>query len=115
MTTTLAAPRAGYIEFSETPITCVLTISGMPVHLRGRVEQLMADILPPAEVETTPGLDIWDVTWFTRWQRDTTTFGARGLRCREVLSAPAAAAEQFASEVQQLARTVGFHAVVDFQ
>ncbi|STC68510.1 hypothetical protein [Corynebacterium pilosum] len=116
MTTTLAAPAPARItdeaehHYAAQQRTYVLQITGMPVHLRGTVENLMADYLPPAEIENTPGIDIWDITWFTRWQRDTTTFGARGLRCREVITAPEAS--EFTAALEQLAHDYGFRASV---
>lgn len=121
MTTTLAAPtRLTHSSREETrdknpatPTSFVLTITGMPVRLRGQIEQLMAYYLPPAEVVTTPGVDIWDVHWFTRWHRDTTTFGARGLRCREVISADEGAACEFMAQLRSLAHEYGFSATLD--
>ncbi|WP_394281740.1 hypothetical protein [Corynebacterium sp.] len=116
MTTTLAAPAPARItneaerRHTAQQYTFVLQITGMPVRLRGTVEELMAEHLPPAEVESTPGIDIWDITWFTRWQRDTTTFGARGLRCREVITAPDAS--EFTAVLERLARDYGFRASV---
>ncbi|WIM67048.1 hypothetical protein QP027_07900 [Corynebacterium breve] len=112
MTTTLAAPIITWQPVCAAPTTFVLTISGMPVALRGEVEELMAVYLPPAETSNLPGQDIWDMTWFTRWRRDKTTFGARAVACREVLQAPRDDMKRFERVVAKLASDYGFSATL---
>lgn len=113
MTTTLAAPHVAWQSVCAQPVASVLTIDALPVHLRARVEELMADHLPPAEPEYSPGADIWDMQWFTRWHPDRTTFGARAVRCREVITAPREDLERFRRELESLACANGFHAELD--
>ncbi|WP_018296525.1 hypothetical protein [Corynebacterium lubricantis] len=113
MTTTLAAPTVTWQPVCAQPVASVLTISNMPVQLRPHVEELMAEYLSPAESEPFPGADIWDMQWFTRWQPDRTTFGARAVRCREVITASRDETERFGHALESLACAHGFDASVE--
>ena len=109
----------------------VLSISGMPRHLRLRVEELMAEHLSPAELSEYAGefagpdsadLDddaIWDTRWFTRWRRDPGRTGINGagssvptVSCREVIDAPANELAIFRAALNELASTFRFSARV---
>ncbi|MHA2789445.1 hypothetical protein ACXZ66_09905 [Corynebacterium sp. S7] len=113
MTTTLAAPTVTWQPVCAQPVASVLTISNMPVQLRPQVEELMEQCLSPAEPETYPGADIWDMQWFTRWQPDRTTFGARGVRCREVITASREETDRFVHALESLACAHGFTVSVE--
>lgn len=101
MTATLVAPH--------TRTRTVLTINGMPRHLRLRVEGLMYEHLSDPAV-APPLTDIWDTAWFTRWRRDPSRAGT--VSCREVIEAPATELATFSSALGELAKTFRFEAQV---
>lgn len=100
MTTTLAAP-------SRT--RCVLSITGMPRHLRLRIEGLMYEHLSEPAV-APPLVSVWDMPWFTRWRHEPSRAGA--VSCREVIEAPREELATFRSALAELAQTFGFSASV---
>lgn len=108
MTTTLIAPGRTPAAIDWGCTRAVLTISGMPKHLRLRVEELMVEHLspPPAEYGIAEIADVWDTTWFTRWHKEP----GRGatVSCREVLYAPAFEVAAFRATLAELAETFRF-------
>ncbi len=115
MTTTLIAPTYARPLPCQSPIQrAVLTIHGMPRHLRLRVEELMAvHLSPPAAPVDEPLLldpeDVWDTIWFTRWRNDGSS---QTIGCREVIVAPAHELAEFRAHLAELAGTFRFHASV---
>lgn len=118
----LSAPTLSPVAPRE---RAVLSISGMPRHLRLRVEELMAEHLSPAELSEfsldAAGLDdadlhdaaIWDTRWFTRWTRDPGRAGvAPTVSCREIIDAPANELATFRAALTELAGTFQFSARV---
>ena len=113
MTTTLIAPTCARPRPLHSPAQrAVLTIHGMPRHLRLRVEELMAVHLSPpaAPVEDLLSTeDIWDTVWFTRWHNDS---ASQTVGCREVLVAPAHELAVFRARLLELAETFRFQVSV---
>lgn len=119
MTTTLIAPTCVRTQPRQSSVQrAVLTIHGMPRHLRLRVEELMAvHLSPPAALGDGSGSafgvldpeDIWDTIWFTRWRNDSSN---RTIACREVIVAPAHELSEFRAHLAELSGTFRFHASV---
>lgn len=95
--------------YSANSEVVVLTIEAMPRGLRPVVEALMVDCLRTPSDLRYPGADpLKDDGWFTAWQRD-----PKGLRCRQILAAPAEELNSFSDELDRLSERYRFDAVVE--
>lgn len=95
--------------YSANSEVVVLTIEAMPRGLRPVVEALMVDCLRTPSDLRYPGADpLKDDGWFTAWQRD-----PKGLRCRQILAAPAEELHSFSDELDRLSERYCFDAVVE--
>lgn len=95
--------------YSANSEVVVLTIEAMPRGLRPVVEALMVDCLRTPSDLRYPGADpLKDDGWFTAWQRD-----PKGLRCRQILAAPAEELHSFSDELDRLSERYRFDAVVE--
>lgn len=95
--------------YSANSEVVVLTIEAMPRGLRPVVEALMVDCLRTPSDLRYPGADpLKDDGWFTAWQRD-----PKGLRCRQILAAPAEELLSFSDELDRLSERYRFDAVVE--
>lgn len=95
--------------YSATSEVVVLNIAEMPRGLRPVVESLMVDYLNTPSDLSLPGADpLHDDGWFTAWQRD-----PKGLRCRQILAAPAEELHSFSHELDKLSNLHHFQAVLE--
>lgn len=70
--------------------SAVVTLSGVPKHLRAHVERaLVVCLRSQSSSQTTPvsDLDALFSDWFMRWSRDRSVQDYYALRCRQVLTA----------------------------
>lgn len=97
MTTTTAAAAPARQPNSGAYATFILVIKHLPVRLRARVEDLLARLVPPSQATPSTNADVWETTWFTRWQPDRTSRGTRAVGCRELVQAPRESMRAFAA------------------
>lgn len=112
-----ATPSGQHASDEATP--AVLTVSGLPRHLRLRVESLISEHLSEPAVPALPaGTDIWDIPWFTRWRPDPPRVDAAGratrvtVSCREVITGSVTELDALAAALTELAQTFRFTARV---
>lgn len=86
----------------------VMHVQGMPRVCRARVEQAMVDVLTSEPMCTTPGVDVLEASWYTKWQRSGAKVGA--VDCRQVLSGTGRELNAFEDVLGMMAGEHGFEA-----
>jgi len=86
----------------------VMHVQGMPRVCRARVEQAMVDVLTSEPMAASPGADILEAGWCTKWHRSGAAAGA--VDCRQVLSGTYYELDAFEDVLELMAGEYGFTA-----
>ncbi|AWB81492.1 hypothetical protein C3B44_03260 [Corynebacterium yudongzhengii] len=89
-----------------------LTVSGLSLRLRPVIERAQVICLRSEPTAALPGTDPLEADFFTRWHRDRTADGQRGVRCQQVINGTAAEIDALRRVVTDIAAEAGFYADV---